>query len=111
MNGGRRPTTALNSTKSEQKDGMISVARSNISKQEIRYSFSTLVFVYLVMVSLEASGKAPFLVLNATDHDAITLQDDDGNVFKANGQGLKIFLEPKIPELEEVDVYELTEIE
>ena len=45
------------------------------------------------------------------DHCAITLQDDDGNVFKANGQRLKIFLEPEIPELEEVDVYELSEIE
>ena len=50
-------------------------------------------------------------MLNATDHGAITLQDDDGNVFKANGQRLKIFLEPEIPELEEVDVYELSEIE
>ena len=50
-------------------------------------------------------------MLNAADHDAITLQDDDGNVFKANGQRLKIFREPEIPELEEVDVYELTEIE
>ena len=49
--------------------------------------------------------------MNAADHGAITLQDDDLNVFKANGQRLKIFLEPKIPELEEVDVYELSEIE
>jgi len=49
--------------------------------------------------------------LNAADHSAITLQDDNGNVFKANGQRLKTFLEPEIPELEEVDVYELTEIE
>jgi len=50
-------------------------------------------------------------VLNTADHGATTLQEDDGNVFKANGQRLKIFLEPEIPELEEVDVYELTEIE
>ena len=49
-------------------------------------------------------------MLNATDHGAITLQDDDGNVFKANSQRLKIFLEPEIPELE-VDAYKLTEIE
>ena len=60
---------------------------------------------------LRSKWEGPFLVLNATDHGAITLQDDDGNVFKANGQRLKIFLEPEIPELEEVDVYELTEIE
>ena len=44
-------------------------------------------------------------------HGAITLQDDDGNIFKANGQRLKIFLEPEIPELEEVDVYKLSELE
>ena len=50
-------------------------------------------------------------MLNAVDHSAITLQDDDENVFKANGQRLKIFLEPEIPELEEVDVYELSKIE
>ena len=50
-------------------------------------------------------------MLNTADHRAITLQDNDGNVFKANGQRLKIFLEPEIPELEEVDVYELSEIE
>ena len=50
-------------------------------------------------------------MLNAVNHDTMTLQDDVGNVFKANGQRLKIFLEPEIPELEEVDVYELSEIE
>ena len=50
-------------------------------------------------------------MLNAADHGAITLQDDDLNVFRANGQRLKIFLQAEISELEEVDVYELTEIE
>ena len=60
---------------------------------------------------LRSKWEGPFLVLNAADNGAITLQDDDGNVFKTNAQRLKIFLEPEIPELEEVDVYELTEIE
>ena len=60
---------------------------------------------------LRSKWEGPFLVLNAADHSAITLQDDDGNVFKANGQRLKIFLEPKIPKLEEVDFYKLIEIE
>jgi hypothetical protein len=27
-------------------------------------------------------------------HSVITIQDDDGNIFKVNGQCLKIFLEP-----------------
>ena len=34
---------------------------------------------------LRSKWEGPFLVLNAADHGAITLQDDDGNVFKANG--------------------------
>jgi len=60
---------------------------------------------------LRSKWEGPFLVLNAADHGAITLQDNDMNIFKANGQRLKIFLEPEIPELEEVDVYELSELE
>jgi hypothetical protein len=60
---------------------------------------------------LRSKWEGPFLVLNAADQGAITLQDDDGNIFKANGQILKIFLELEIPELEEVDVYELSELE
>ena len=61
-------------------------------------------------VKLRSKWEGPFLVLNAADHGAITLQDDDGNIFKANGQRLKVFLEPEMPELEEVDVFELSEI-
>ena len=60
---------------------------------------------------LRSKWEGPFLVLNAANHGAIILQDDDGNIFKANGQRLKIFLKPEIPELEEADVYELTELE
>ena len=60
---------------------------------------------------LRSKWEGPFLVLNATDHGAITLQVNDGNIFKANGQRLKIFLEPEIPELKEVDVYESSELE
>ena len=60
---------------------------------------------------LRSKWEGPFLVLSAANHGAITLEDDDGNIFKANGQRLKIFLEPEILELEEVDVYELFELE
>jgi len=49
-------------------------------------------------------------VLDATDHGVVTLQDDDGNTFKVNGQRLKVFLEQEMPELKEVDVFELSEI-
>ena len=60
---------------------------------------------------LRSKWEGPFLVLNAADHGAITLQDDDGNIFKANSQRLKIFLQPEIPKVEEEDVYELSELE
>ena len=49
-------------------------------------------------------------MLNAADHGAETLQNDDGSIFKANAQRLKVFLEPEMLELEEVDIFELTEI-
>ena len=49
-------------------------------------------------------------MLNAADHGAVTLQDDDGNIFKANDQRFKVFLEPEMPELEEVGIFELSEI-
>jgi hypothetical protein len=45
------------------------------------------------------------------DYGVIALQDNDGNTFKAYGQILNIFLEPELPELEEIDVYELSEQE
>ena len=49
-------------------------------------------------------------MLDAADHGAVTLQDDDGNIFKVNGQSLKVFLEQEMLELEEVDIFELSEI-
>ena len=59
---------------------------------------------------LRSKWEGPYLVLNAADHGVVTLQDDDGNIFKTNGQRLKVFLEPEMLELKEVDVFELSEI-
>ena len=59
---------------------------------------------------LRSKWEGPYLVLDADDHGAVTLQDDDENIFKVNGQRLKVFLEQEMPELEEVDVFELSEI-
>src|SRR6185503_5707365 len=103
MNGGRRPTIALNSTKSEQKrwhDKRIKIKQFKAGDKVLLFNSRVRLFGH---GKLRSKWEGPFLVLNATDHSAITLQDDDGNVFKANGQRLKIFLEPEIPELEEVD--------
>jgi len=43
---------------------------------------------------LRSKWKRPYTVINSSRHGAITIQDDDGNIFKINGQRLKFFLEP-----------------
>jgi hypothetical protein len=42
-------------------------------------------------------------VVSSSSHGVITLQNDEGTLFKINGQRLKLFLEPN-KELEELDV-------
>jgi len=49
-------------------------------------------------------------VINTASHGAITLQDESRNIFKANGQCLKLFLEPKMSELEELDLIEFIDL-
>jgi hypothetical protein len=43
---------------------------------------------------LRSKWQGPYTVINTSPHSAITIQNDDGNIFKVNGQHLKIFLEP-----------------
>jgi hypothetical protein len=43
---------------------------------------------------LRSKWEGPYLVLHGTDHSTITLQCDDGDTFKTNGQHLKLFLQP-----------------
>jgi hypothetical protein len=42
-------------------------------------------------------------VVDASSHGVVTLQNDEGTLFKVNGQCLKLFLEPN-KELDELDV-------
>ena len=35
---------------------------------------------------LRSKWKGPYTVVNTSSHSAITIQDDEGNVFKVNGQ-------------------------
>jgi hypothetical protein len=46
-------------------------------------------------------------VISTSSHGAVTLQTDEGTLFKVNGHHLKIFLEPKKPleVVDEVDFY------
>jgi len=52
---------------------------------------------------LRSKWEGPFMVINSSSHGAITLQNNEGTLFKVNGQRLKLFLEPN-KELEEIDV-------
>jgi hypothetical protein len=60
---------------------------------------------------LRIKCEGPYLVLHATHHGTVTLQCDDGDTFKANGQCLKLFLEPNLQDFEEVDVLDFLELE
>jgi hypothetical protein len=59
---------------------------------------------------LRSKWEGPYLVLHAADHGAVTLQCDDADTFKANGQRLKLFLEPNPQDFEKVDVLDFLEL-
>ena len=54
---------------------------------------------------LRSKWEGPYLVIDAMTHGALTLQDNDGNVFKVNGHRLKLFYEHE-PLEKEVDMIE-----
>jgi len=42
---------------------------------------------------LRSKWKGPYTIVNSSSHGAVTLQNDDGEHFKVNGQHLKLFYE------------------
>jgi hypothetical protein len=60
---------------------------------------------------LRSKWEGLFDVIDTSSHGAITLRDESGNIFKVNGQRLKIFLEPNESLDEEVGVIELIDYE
>ena len=54
---------------------------------------------------LRSIWEGPFKVISTSSHGVVTLQNDEGTLFKVNGHRLKIFLEPKKApkDLDEVD--------
>jgi hypothetical protein len=54
---------------------------------------------------LRSKWEGPFTVVNTSSHGAVTLQTNEGMLFKVNDHHLKIFLEPKQPPkvVDEVD--------
>ena len=54
---------------------------------------------------LQSKWEGPFKVISTSSHRAVTLQNDEGMLFKVNGHHLMIFVEPEKPpeDLDEVD--------
>ena len=57
---------------------------------------------------LWSKWEGPYSVIEAAPHGAITLQDDDGKIFKVNGHHLKIFLELDNKEYDVINFIEET---
>ena len=60
---------------------------------------------------LRSKWKGPYTVINTWPLGMITIQDDDSNIFKVNGQRLKVFLEPSHKFKEEIDMTKLIDFD
>ena len=58
---------------------------------------------------LRSKWQGPYHVIDTSSHGAITIQDDDGNAYKVNGQWLKLFLDHNKALDEEIDVIDLVD--
>jgi len=105
-NGERKHITTRRSTKKESKGGMTRWHDKRIKKKEFAPGDKVLLFNSRVKLfehgKLQSKWEGPFKVINSSSHGAITLQNNEGMLFKVNGQRLKLFLEPD-KELEEID--------
>ena len=55
---------------------------------------------------LQSKWDGPFKVVATSPHGAITLESDEGNIFKVNGQRFKLYYEHDMQELKELDIIE-----
>ena len=73
------------------------------------------VLLFNSRVKLFGHGKlrnkwlGPYHIIDTSSHGAITIQDDDGNAFKVNGQRLKLFLDHDKALDEEIDAINLVD--
>jgi hypothetical protein len=56
--------------------------------------------------NLQSKWDGPFKVVTTPPHGAITLGSNEGNIFKVNGQHLKLYYERNMQELKELDIIE-----
>ena len=82
-----------------------------IQYKEFKEGDKVLLFNFRVKLfgegKLRSKWQGPYTVINTSPHDAITIQDDDSNIFKVNSQRLKVFLEPSYKGNLEIDTIDL----
>ena len=85
-----------------------------IKHKEFKSSDKVLLFNSRVKLfrhgKLRSKWDGPFEVIDTSTHGANTIQDYTGNTFKVKGQCFKVYLEPQINMIEELDEIEFTEI-
>jgi hypothetical protein len=103
MNGEKKHITIQRFIKRESRDGM-----TRESKTKFAPGHKVLLFNSRVKLfghgKLRSKWEGPFKVVDASSHGVVTLQNDEGTLFKVNGQHLKLFLEPK-KELEVINFF------
>ena len=57
---------------------------------------------------LRSKWGGPYKVISTSSHGAVTLQNDEGTLFKVNGQHLKVFHDTQLLE-EELDIINFVE--
>ena len=85
---------------------MITKSSKKSSRKETVFLFNSKVKLF-DEGKLRSKWKGPYTVVNTSSHGVITIQDDEGNAFKVNGQRLKVFLEPTYNPKEKIDVIKL----
>ena len=69
-----------------------------IQQKEFKEGDKVLLFTSRVKLfgegKLRSKWQGPYTVINTSPHGTINIQDADNNIFKVNGQCLKVFLEP-----------------
>jgi hypothetical protein len=63
--------------------------------------------VLLFNSKVKLFGEGPYTIIHTSSHGAITIQEDEGNIFKVNSQRLKVFLDPSYNPKEKIDVIKL----
>ena len=81
-----------------------------IKKKEFHPGDKVLLFNSMMRLfghgELRSKWDGPFKVVAMSSHGAVTLESDKSNLFKVNGQRLKLYYEPEMEELKEIDITE-----